>query len=99
MKRLCAVILLGLAGLAGAGGLPLAPDTSYYFEHFDPEQKPWQPGQDLNIEEVFKNYQYYEIRMMQNTREIQVTRYIRNRRESSERYRIKPDGALEKLTP
>lgn len=105
MKRLLALrwsfaaALLGLASLASAGDSPFAPDTPYYFEHFDPEQKPWQPGQDLNIEEVFKNYQYYEIRWSQGRQEIRVTRYIRNRHESSERYRIQADGTLEKLAP
>jgi hypothetical protein len=99
MKLLFAAILLGLAGLAGAVDMPFEPDTPYYFDHFEPEQKPWQPGQDLNIEEVYKNYQYYEIHFMKGKREIQVTRYIRNRRENSERYRIQPDGALEKLAP
>ncbi|MDP2961681.1 MAG: hypothetical protein Q8N54_02910 [Sulfurimicrobium sp.] len=73
------------------------PDTPHYFEHFDPEQKPWKPGQALNIEEVFKNYQYYEIRFLKQGAEIQVQRYIQNQRGVGERYRIMPDGSLEKV--
>lgn len=75
--------------------LSFEPDTPHYFDHFDPEQKPWQPGQTLNIEEVFKNYQYYEIRFLKQGSEIQVQRYKHNQRDSGGRYRIMPDGTLE----
>jgi len=96
---LLAAVLPWLAGVAAAGTaeLPFSPDTPYYFEHFDPQHKPWQPGHGLNIEEVFKNYQYYEIRFVKNSREILVTHYVQGRSEGSEGYRIKPDGTLEKL--
>ena len=99
MRILLAAVLLWLAGFAAAGAsdLPFAPDTPYYFEHFYPQQKPWQPGHGLNIEEVFKNYQYYEIRFLKNGGEIQVTHYVQGSKEGSERYRIKPDGTLEQL--
>lgn len=82
-----------------AGDLAFEPDTSYYFEHFDPAQKPWDPGHGLNIEEVFKNYRYYEIRFDKNRPEIAVTHHIRNSGSTRERYRVKPDGALERLEP
>lgn len=93
-------VLLGwfAAGMVLAGDLPLDADTPNYFEHFDPTQKPWHPGPGLNIEEVFKNYQYYEIRLDKNKGEIEVTHFIRNGRAGSQRYRIAPDGALEKLS-
>ncbi|MDP2785249.1 MAG: hypothetical protein Q8O38_11745 [Sulfurimicrobium sp.] len=99
MRILLAAVFLWLAGVAAAGAseLPFSPDTPYYFEHFDPQQKPWQPGHGLNIEEVFKNYQYHEIRFVKNSREIQVTHYVQGRKEGREIYRIKPDGTLEKL--
>jgi len=73
------------------------PDTPYYFEHFDPQQQPWQPGHGLNIEEVFKNYHYYEIRFLNNNRTIQVIHYVQGRKEGLERYSVKPDGTLDKL--
>ena len=101
MKRLAAVFLSCLASSIAAGQSDHAfdPDTPHYFEHFDPAQKPWLPGQELNVEEVFKNYQYYEIRWAKGNAEIVVTRYVHNARESGERYHLKPDGTLEKLAP
>jgi len=99
LRILLAAVLLWLAGVAAAGAaeLPFSPDTPYYFEHFDPQQQPWQPGHGLNIEEVFKNYQYYEIRFLKNGRDIQVTHYVQGRKAGSESYHIKSDGTLEKL--
>ncbi|MBZ0104165.1 MAG: hypothetical protein K8H84_00910 [Sulfuricella denitrificans] len=95
---ICAV----LAGLAltlntASAGQSFAPDTPHYFDHFDPDQKPWQPGQALNIEEVFKNYQYYEIRFLKQGTEIQVRRYINNNPDGGGRYRILPDGSLDAI--
>jgi hypothetical protein len=89
-----------LAGIACAVAdePPFEPDTPYYFDHFDPRQTPWQPGHGLNIEEVFKNYQYYEIRFMKNMREIRVIHYVQGRDEGIERYRIQSDGTLGKLS-
>lgn len=83
---------------AAAADLRYEPNMPHYFEHFDPGQKPWQPGQSLNIEEVFKNYQYYEILFLKQGTEIQVQRYINNQRDSTERYHVMPDGSLEKIT-
>ena len=88
---------LALAANASPVALSFDPDTPHYFEHFDPEKKPWQPGQELNLEEVFKNYQYYEIRFLKQGAEIQVQRYIQNQRDRAERYRIMTDGSLEKV--
>ncbi len=99
MKFIVAGILfcLSLAASAAPDTHSFAPGTSYYFEHFDPLQKPWRPGQDLNVEEVFKNYQYYEIHFQNGGREILVNRYIQNQKEAGVRYRIRGDGGLEKL--
>lgn len=83
----------------GAGAAPpgerFHPGVPYYFEHFDPAMKPWEPGQDLNIEEVFKNYEYYEIIFDQSGREIVVNRHVQNRKVSSDRFLIRPDLSLE----
>jgi len=101
LRFLFVFFLLFLSGFANAASdtHSFAPDTSYYFEHFDPQLKPWRPGQDLNLEEVFKNYQYYEIRFEKSGREIQVIRHIQNRKEGGDRYRIREDGTLEKSAP
>ena len=71
------------------------PGVPYYFENFDPAMKPWDPGQDLNIEEVFKNYVYYEIIFDRSGREITVNRYLQNRKERSDRFLVRPDRTLE----
>lgn len=71
------------------------PGVPYYFENFDPALRPWNPGQGLNIEEVFKNYLYYEVVFDQSGREVTVNRYIQNRKERSDKYRIGKDGGLE----
>jgi len=93
--------LLMLPFSAGAVSLAdkLAPGTLYYFDSFDPGQRPWTPGQHLNIEEVFKNYQYYEIVLDQGDGGITVNHYIRGSKTGSEKYRILPDGSLQKNSP
>ena len=72
------------------------PGTSYYFDHFDPGQKPWEPGQYLNIEEVFKNYQYYEIVFDRDGKGITVYRYLRGSKDGEEKYLLLPDNSLRK---
>ncbi len=90
--------LLTLPFAASAASLvdKMAPGVSYYYEYFDPEQRPWKPGWNLNIEEVFKNYQYYEIVLDQNGKEITVSQYIRGSKAGSEKYLVLPDGVLQK---
>jgi hypothetical protein len=95
---LAAFFLLALPDAASAASLVdiFTPGTPYYFNSFDPGQKPWEPGQHLNIEEVFKNYQYYEIVFDQDGKEINVNRFLRGSKESSERYLLLPDMSLQK---
>jgi hypothetical protein len=88
-----AAFLLVLAGQASAGER-FVPGMPYYFDAFDPAQKPWKPGSDLNYEEVFKNYLFYEIIFSPSGTEMTVNRYIRNNKTDSERYQINPDGSL-----
>ena len=95
---LAAILLLVLPHAANAA--PLAdrytPGIPYYFDHFDPGQKPWDPGQYLNIEEVFKNYQYFEIVFDQDGKGFTVYRYLRGSKEDSENYLVLPDQSLQK---
>ncbi|MBS4098460.1 MAG: hypothetical protein KGZ83_16685 [Sulfuricella sp.] len=88
------LFLLVFSGIAGAAGFE--PGTPYYFENFDPAQNPWEPGQDLNIEEVFKNYQYFEIVFSRDGKEITVSKFIQNRRNVTEKYLVLPDRSLRK---
>ena len=97
-KRIVAALCAALLSLAAEAATALdrfQPGTPYYFEHFDPAMKPWEPGQDLNIEEVFKNYIYYEIVFDPSGRGITVNRYLQNRKERSDRFLLRPDRSLE----
>lgn len=97
--RIVAVLCL-LVQTFAAGAATLAdrftPGTKYYFESFDSGKQPWVPGQDLNVEEVFKNYQYYEIVLDRDGKEITVNKYIQGAKAGSEKYLILPDGSLRK---
>ncbi|MGE5027643.1 MAG: hypothetical protein ACM3JK_04150 [Betaproteobacteria bacterium] len=95
--RVAAVIatLLWMGAGAASPAEKFQPGVPYYFENFDPAMKPWDPGQDLNIEEVFKNYIYYEIIFDPSGREITVNRYRQNRKEGSDRFLVRPDRSLE----
>jgi hypothetical protein len=95
---LAAVLMLALSDSAISASLgdQFTPGTSYYFDHFDPGQKPWAPGQYLNIEEVFKNYQYYEIVFDADSKGITVYRYLRGVKEGDEKYLLFPDNSLQK---
>lgn len=92
------LVLFALPFVASAATLAneFRPGTPYYFDSFDPGQQPWKPGRHLNIEEVFKNYQYYEIVLDREGREITVNQYIRGVKAGSERYLELPDGSLRK---
>jgi len=94
LRSIAALCLLALSLATSAAAL--VPGTPYYFENFDPVQRPWEPGQDLNIEEVFKNYQYYEIVLDRDGKEVTVNHYIQNRKAGSEKYLVLPDRSLRK---
>lgn len=96
VRAIAGLCLLGLPLAADAASFvdKLTPGTSYYYDNFDPGQQTWEPGQYLNFEEVFKNYQYYEIVLDQNGKGITVNQYIRGGKAGSEKYLILPDGSL-----
>lgn len=99
IRVLAGLYLIGLQLVAGAASLAdkFTLGVSHYFDHFDPEQQPWEPGQNLNFEEVFKNYQYYEIVLDRDGKEIMVNQYIQGNKTISEKYRRSLDGALQKI--
>jgi hypothetical protein len=92
-----ALLILALSHTSSAASIAdrFTPEASYYFDHFDPGQKPWEPGQYLNIEEVFKNYQYFEIVFDRDGKGITVYRYVRGSKEGSENYLVLPDQSLQ----
>lgn len=89
-------LLLSIALVASASNVEdeFVPGTPYYFDGFDPEKKPWDPGTKLNIEEVFKNYQYYEILYDKDSNTFTVYRYERGNRVEELKYLLQPDQAL-----
>lgn len=94
LRSLAALSLLALSQVAIAAAL--TPGMPYYFETFDPLQRPWEPGEGLNIEEVFKNYQFYEIVPDGDGKGITVNHYIQSRKAGSEKYQVMPDRSLQK---
>jgi hypothetical protein len=102
MKIIPRILLAGLCALplfANAASFveKMQPGVKYYYENFDPEQRPWDPGQDLNYEEVFKNYEFYEIVLDAARQEVTVNRFIQNNKSDSQKYRLLPDGALRRM--
>lgn len=92
---LCLLVLSFAVGAAVPAN-KFTPGATYYFDHFDSDQQPWEPGQDLNIEEVFKNYQYYEIVFSKTGKEITVNHHVQGNKADSAKYRIMPNWSLEK---
>ena len=99
MTRVIAALFLVVTSFSASADSPVekfTPGTAYYFEDFDSRQQPWKPGQYLNFEEVFKNYQYYEIVLDQGGKEMTVSHYVQGSKKNSEKYLILPDGLLQK---
>ncbi len=90
------LLALPLSASANSFADKFTPGTPYYFNDFDPGRQPWEAGQYLNLEEVYKNYQYYEIVFDQDGNGITVNRYLRGNKESSEKYLVLPDNSLRK---
>lgn len=90
------LLILPLSGSAASLADKFTPGTPYYFNDFDSGQQPWEPGQFLNFEEVYKNYQYYEIVFDQDGTGITVNRHLRGSKEGSEKYLVLPDKSLRK---
>jgi len=92
---LCMVIL-PFASSAATKAEKLIPGIPHYFDSFNAGLQPWEPGQNLNIEEVFKNYEYYEIVLDQNGQVLTVNQYVQGIKKNSEKYLMLPDGSLRK---
>jgi hypothetical protein len=91
-----ALFLFAFPCLSSAAPLAdeFTPGTPYYFNDFNPGRKPWEPGQSLNIEEVYKNYQYYEIVFDRDGKGITVSRFLHGTKEGSDKYLLLPDDSL-----
>jgi mono/diheme cytochrome c family protein/DNA-binding beta-propeller fold protein YncE len=73
------------------------PGTPYYYDEFDPDLKPWRPATERNLEEVFKNYRYYEIIHSAEPQTMQVRQYINGSVISTTNYAVQPDGSLREI--
>lgn len=82
---LAALLQLVMAAVATAGELR-------FYDSFDPQQVPWSPGAERNIEEVFKNYRYFSIERESDL--LQVTEYLQGRPAPVRSYRLDSDGRL-----
>lgn len=92
MRRLALLLCFWLALQASAE--EFVPDTPYLFETFDPQQKPWTPGRDMNIEEVFKNYEYFEVLFGRDGGLLKVSTIRQGKRSEVRYFRRLPDGGL-----
>lgn len=91
MKRLLLILAVCLATSVAAQSFE--PDTPYLFESFNPQQKPWNPGRDMNIEEVFKNFEYFEV-IFGRDGVLKVSTIRQGKRSDVRFYRRLPDGGL-----
>lgn len=53
-------------------------DTNCFLDAFDPASFPWKKAQCLNIEEVFKNYRYYQATWDSKLQRLTIVKFIRN---------------------
>ncbi len=91
MKRL--LLILAVCFATSVSAQSFEPDTPYLFESFDPQQKPWNPGRDMNIEEVFKNFEYFEV-IFGRDGVLKVSTIRQGKRSEVRLYRRLPDGGL-----
>lgn len=96
---LTAAVLIVLSALLlakeSSSAYKCRPDSPYYFSEFNPSS--WDPGRELNYEEVYRNYEYFEIFFSKSCDEITVKRYVKGQQSSSERYLMNEDGSLSKV--
>lgn len=84
------ISLFFLQGHAGADTAPDLPKLSpiCYFHQFDIRQFPWKMGDCLNYEEVFKNFQYDEVRYDREGRSLTVLRFENGKKKSIAHHKL-----------
>lgn len=96
-KFLCAAalltfMLLSLNESSAAG--KCRHDIPYYFSEFNPSS--WKVENELNYEEVYKNFEYFEVFFNKSCDEVTVKRYKKGEFDSSEKYKVDSDGTIQK---
>lgn len=74
--------------------LPLQPGASYFTDEFDATHVPWWPGPERNVEEVFKNFEYFEIVLGQDRGTISVMRHRIGHEPETKKFTLSPTGGL-----
>ncbi len=71
------------------------PNSPYFFSEFNPSS--WEVEDEVNYEEVYKNFEYFEVIFNKSCDEITVKKYIKGEFGSSEKYQLNADGVLSKI--
>ncbi len=87
-------LLLACYSIHALAGEQAYRDTPYYYDEFDPHRMPWAPGEERNIEEVFKNYRYYAIVYSQDGSRLSVTEYVQGKAKDVIDYQHDAHGRL-----
>ena len=92
------IVFLSVSSAVASPPLPaFEPGISHYFDELNRESVPWQPGPERNIEEVFKNYQYFELVFDDGGQTFTARHYERGKISGVQRYQILENGALRSL--
>jgi mono/diheme cytochrome c family protein len=81
------------AAASESDGIP--GDGSHYYSEFDPSSSPWSPAPEKNLEEVYRNYQYYTIEYSDRGRLLKVTHYINGTAAGITTWRRDANGSLQ----
>jgi len=82
-------MLLTATGYAATGA-----SSPQYYDDFNPARIPWRPAEEKNIEEVFKNFEYYAIVYSDDGAHLTVTHYLKGTPTDVSYWRLQADGAL-----
>lgn len=71
------------------------PGSPCFYTEFDPAS--WKIENELNYEEVYKNFEYFEVIFNKGCEEITVKKYRKGTVETLKKYRLAVDGTLQGL--
>jgi hypothetical protein len=70
-------------------------DKNCYLNQFAEELFPWSKADCLNFEEVFKNYQYFESRLLEEEGVLLIKKYVSGKLENIKYYLITRENKLQ----
>jgi mono/diheme cytochrome c family protein/DNA-binding beta-propeller fold protein YncE len=83
-----------LAFVTSITALPLLADSPHYYTEFNAGRKPWQAAEEKNLEEVFKNHEYFAIVYTNGGAELEVSHYLNGAVADVSHWQLQPDGSL-----